>query len=141
MRLRLKNRSQKAMATVTCVIVPTAAIQTSPDSKFVYIVKEQGPATQPDAATEPAATGAAGGGKEHRPQAVVEMRNVVVGPQEGEETVVTKGVEPGDVVVTVGVDKLEDGARVTIGSPGDAASQPATAAGTQQGGRRKRHSQ
>ncbi len=128
------------------VIVPTAAVQISPDSQFIYVMH----ALAPHAETEPAGEGEGkaeskpegkaegkaegkGGGKTREgpglPEGTVEMRNVEVGEQQGDETVITKGIEPGEEVVTDGVDKLEDGAKVSIGqaaSTNPASSGPAT---------------
>jgi multidrug efflux system membrane fusion protein len=67
------------------VIVPAPAVQRSPQSAFVYIVKED---------------------------QTVEMRNIVAGPVEGDDAVIEKGVEPGEVVVIDGVDKLQQGTKV-----------------------------
>ena len=66
-------------------IVPTAAIQRSPQGTFVYVVKDD---------------------------TTVEMRNIVVGPSEGDEVVIEKGLTPGEVVVIEGVDKLQRGTKV-----------------------------
>ena len=64
------------------------------------------------------------------PEKVVELRNVTVGHQEGDETVIENGVEPGDVVVTDGVDKLQQGTKVTVTMQRPAAtSRPARGAG------------
>jgi membrane fusion protein, multidrug efflux system len=68
------------------VIVPAAAIQRSPQSTFVYVVKEDG---------------------------TVESRNVAVGPGEGDEVSIAKGLSAGEVVVVEGVDRLQQGTRVT----------------------------
>ena len=87
-------------------LVPAAAIQRGPDSQFVYVVKSDD------------------GGKA---DATVDVRNVTVGPTEGEQTVVESGVQPGDVVVTDGVDKLQPGAKVSVrgrGGPGGASTRP-----------------
>jgi multidrug efflux system membrane fusion protein len=70
------------------VIVPTPAVQRSPQSTFVYVV-----------------------GSEN----TVKMRDVVVGPSEGDETAIESGLASGEVVVTDGVDRLQDGAKVTTG--------------------------
>lgn len=81
-------------------LVPAAAIQRGPDSQFVYVVK---------------------------PDETVEVHNVTVGPTEGEQTVIEEGVQPGDVVVTDGVDKLQPGAKVSVrgrGGPGGASTRP-----------------
>jgi membrane fusion protein, multidrug efflux system len=66
-------------------IVPTAAIQRSPQGTFVYVVKDD---------------------------STVEMRNVVVGPNEGDEAAIEKGLAPDEVVVIEGVDKLQRGMKV-----------------------------
>jgi multidrug efflux system membrane fusion protein len=68
------------------VIVPSAAVQRSPQSTFVWVV---------------------------RPDGVVEMRPCDVRATEGDESVVGGGVTPGDTVVTDGVDRLQQGTRVS----------------------------
>ncbi len=75
------------------VIVPSAAVQRGTQS-FMYVVKDD----------------------------AVELRNIVVGPTEGEETIIESGLEAGEVVVTDGVDKLQPGTKVTVAkvSPGAA---------------------
>jgi multidrug efflux system membrane fusion protein len=67
------------------VIVPSAAIQRSPQSTFVYVVK---------------------------PDKSVEMRNVEVRLTDGEDTAIKSGISVGEVVVTDGVDKLQQGTKV-----------------------------
>jgi multidrug efflux system membrane fusion protein len=69
------------------VLVPTAALQRSPQSTYVYVVK---------------------------PDATVEMRNVEVQLTEGDDSAISKGVSPGDVVVVDGVDKLQPGTVVAL---------------------------
>jgi multidrug efflux system membrane fusion protein len=81
------------------VIVPTAAIQRSPQSTFAYVVK---------------------------PDSSVDMRNVEVQVTQGDDTVVRKGIAAGETVVTDGVDKLQPGTKVTLGAPG---GEPGSAAG------------
>jgi multidrug efflux system membrane fusion protein len=66
-------------------IVPVAAIQRSPQSTFVYVVKED---------------------------STVEVRKVVLGPSEGDEIVVDNGLATGEVVVIEGVDRLQKGMKV-----------------------------
>jgi multidrug efflux system membrane fusion protein len=66
-------------------------VQHGPDFDFVYIVKP---------------------GKEEGEQ-VVELRQIQTGPTEGDQTVITDGLQPGDVVVTDGLDKLHPGAKVS----------------------------
>jgi len=68
------------------LIVPSAAVQLSPRSKFIYVVK---------------------------PDSTVDARDVVVRLTEGDDTVIASGVAPGDVVVTDGVDKLQQGTTVS----------------------------
>jgi len=63
-------------------IVPSAAVQRSPQGTFVYVVKDDG---------------------------AVEIRYVVVGPSEGEAVAIEQGLTPGEVVVIEGVDKLQRG--------------------------------
>ena len=67
------------------VIAPAAAVQHSPDSAFVYVVKED---------------------------KTVEMRTVTPGPMQGDEALIDKGLAAGEVVVIDGVDKLQNGTRV-----------------------------
>jgi multidrug efflux system membrane fusion protein len=69
------------------VLVPTAAIQRSPTSTFVYRVK---------------------------PDRTVEIANVTVQLTEGDSTAVRTGLASGDVVVTDGVDRLRPGAKVAV---------------------------
>jgi multidrug efflux system membrane fusion protein len=78
-------------------IVPTAAVQRSPRSTFVYVVKHD--PTKPE-------------------EGLVAQRDVTVGPSssEGDETVVESGLAAGEAVVIEGVDKLIDGSRVTTGA-------------------------
>lgn len=73
------------------VLVPSASVQRSPRSTFVYIAKvdEKGDGT-------------------------VELREVTTGPSEGDETVIEKGVAPGELVITEGVDKLQSGSKVSV---------------------------
>jgi membrane fusion protein, multidrug efflux system len=69
------------------VLIPTAALQRSPQSTYVWVVKREG---------------------------TVEMRNVDVQLTEGEETSIRKGVSPGEIVVVDGVDKLQPGTMVAL---------------------------
>ena len=69
-----------------------------------------------------------------------------VGPDEADTTVVTTGVSAGDVLVTVGVDKLVAGMKVTPRAAtrpttGPAAAEPATTGSAQgrSGGGRRHH--
>jgi len=69
------------------VLAPTATIQRSNNSTYVYLVK---------------------------PDDSVTVRQIATGVAEGSETEVTSGLEPGDVVVLSGVDRLTEGAKVTV---------------------------
>jgi multidrug efflux system membrane fusion protein len=66
-------------------LVPNAAIQHSPQSAFVYVVK---------------------------PDQTVETRNVEVQLTQGDETAIASGLKPAEIVVTDGVDKLQPGTKV-----------------------------
>jgi multidrug efflux system membrane fusion protein len=119
------------------VIVPAAAVQRGPSgSTFVYIAKRQSATTRPAVAeekpaAEPPARGeqsaaAAPSSRPSQPEFAVELQNVVAGHQEGDQIVVESGVEPGDIVVTDGVDKLQQGTKVTVSMQRPAAtSRPA----------------
>jgi multidrug efflux system membrane fusion protein len=72
-------------------IVPAAAIQRSPQSTFVYLVKGD---------------------------STVEVRNIVVGASEGDNVSIDSGLSPGEVVVTEGVDRLQQGTKVAARTAG-----------------------
>ncbi|MEA2603956.1 MAG: rane fusion protein multidrug efflux system [Acidobacteriota bacterium] len=74
------------------VVVPTAALQRSPQATYVYLVK---------------------------PDHTVESRNVTVQLTEGDEATIGSGLQPGDLVVIDGVDKLRPGMKVDV-STGEA---------------------
>ena len=82
------------------VIVPVAAVQRGPQGAYVWIVGSDGTAS---------------------------MRTVTLGISEGGNQQITKGLAPGDRVVTDGEDKLQDGSKVTV----RAEAPPAAPAGTQ----------
>ena len=84
------------------VLVPNAAIQQSPTSQFVYVVKAD---------------------------STVDVREVETGASEGDDTIITKGLAAGETVVTEGVDKLVQGAKVNVGGRGGA-TRPGGGAGT-----------
>ncbi len=105
-RLLLDTRHQT-------VIVPTAAIQHSPASAFVYRVKED---------------------------KSVEVRNVVTTLSEGEQSSIDSGLDPGDVVVIDGIDRLERGTKVVVrmaGAP-PAGAPEASGAGRGRGAGKKK---
>ena len=84
------------------VLVPNAAIQRGTQSTFAFVVKED---------------------------QTVEARPVEVRLTEGDTSAVSKGLAAGDVVVTEGVDKLQNGSKVETGKPGAASGAPATTSG------------
>ncbi len=67
------------------VIIPNAAIQHSPNTTFVYVVKKD--------------------------QSVA-VREIAAGVVDGDEALVEKGIEAGEVVAVDGLDKLEQGTKV-----------------------------
>ena len=79
-------------------LIPTATVQRNSTTTYVFLV-------QPN----------------HR----VTVRAITVGTTEGDETEVTSGLAPGDVIVMTGVDKLQEG---TLVSAHMAGSQEATGA-------------
>jgi len=72
------------------VIVPTAAIQQSPQGAFVYVVKADG---------------------------TVDMRTVELQATEGDNTALRAGLKAGEVVVTDGLEKLRPGSKVSVAKP------------------------
>jgi membrane fusion protein, multidrug efflux system len=53
------------------------------------------------------------------PDQTVAVRPITVGTTEGDQSEITAGLEPGDAVVTVGVDRLEEGGKVIAQMPGE----------------------
>ena len=72
-------------------LVPVAAIQRGTQGTFVYVVGQE--------------------------QAVA-IRTVTLGPVSGDIVAIEKGLAPGDQVVIDGADKLRDGAKVEVATPG-----------------------
>jgi membrane fusion protein, multidrug efflux system len=68
------------------VVVPSQAVQTGQDGQYVFVVKDD---------------------------STVEQRTIVPGQRVADDTVVQKGLTPGETVVTEGQLRLEPGARVT----------------------------
>lgn len=78
------------------MLIPSSAVQISTTSRFVFVVKSDD---------------------------TVERRNVTVGRTENEKTVVTEGLAVGDVVVTEGLDRLQNGAKIAPRTPPPAAKE------------------
>jgi multidrug efflux system membrane fusion protein len=74
------------------VVVPSAAVQASQAGQYVFVVK---------------------------PDRTVEVRNVTIERQQGDEMVVGQGIAPGDEVVTDGQLRLTAGATVATGTRGE----------------------
>lgn len=72
------------------VLVPSPAVQTGAPGDYVYVVNADN---------------------------TVSVTNVTTGTTDGTNTVITKGLRPGEEVVTDGVDRLSDGMAVTIAKP------------------------
>ena len=79
-------------------VVPTAAIQRSPQGTFVYLVKAD---------------------------QTVTVRPVKLGPSEGDETAIDEGLAPGDRVVVEGAERLREGSKVEVKGPGPGTSRKA----------------
>jgi multidrug efflux system membrane fusion protein len=108
------------------VLVPTAAIQHTPTSSFVYVFKKGDPATTKPSAADTGAKpegDAKAHGKSRGPDSgipgTVTIRQVTegqsqaaIGQDEEDTTAITSGLEPGEIVVTDGVDKLLEGTKV-----------------------------
>ena len=56
------------------------------------------------------------------PDRTVNIRSITVGTTEGDQSEITAGLAPGDAVVTVGVDRLEEGGKVNPEVPGEKSS-------------------
>ncbi len=80
------------------IVVPAAAVQASQAGQFVFVVKAD---------------------------RTVEVRNITVERQQGDEIVVAQGLKPGEEVVTDGQLRLTAGARVTTGTRGEGPAEPA----------------
>ncbi len=49
-----------------------------------------------------------------KPDSTVTVRNIMLGTTEGDDSEVTSGLMPGEVVVMTGVDKLQEGTKVNV---------------------------
>jgi len=75
------------------IVVPSIAVQTSQAGQFVYVVK-------PDDKT-------------------AEVRNIAVERQQGDESIISHGLRPGEEVVTDGQLRLNPGSKVVTGTRGE----------------------
>ena len=92
------------------VVIPTGAVQRGPNGTFVYVVKDDDS---------------------------VSVRPITVQKQDETQTVISKGLEAPERVVTTGFVRLTDGTRVAIGSGEAPAAQPAGQRPQGQGGGRR----
>jgi membrane fusion protein, multidrug efflux system len=76
-------------------VVPTAAIQRSPQGPFVCLVK---------------------------PEQTVTVRQVRLGPSEGDNSAIDEGLAPGDLVVVEGAERLREGSKVALKNQGPTTS-------------------
>lgn len=86
------------------VVVPAAAVQRGPDRSFVYVVQ---------------------------PDSTVALRTVQPGAVQGDMVSIVEGVAVDEAVVTDGIDRLTDKAKVSVkgGGPSSPATPPAAVAG------------
>ena len=92
------------------VVIPTGAVQRGPNGTFVYVVKDDD---------------------------TVSVRPITVQKQDETQTVISKGLEAPERVVTTGFVRLTDGTKVAIGSGEAPAAQPAGQRPQGQGGARR----
>ena len=79
------------------IVVPAAAVQASQAGQYVFVVK---------------------------PDRTVELRNVTIERQQGEEMVIAQGLAAGEEIVTDGHLRLTPGARVVTGTRGQGSGEP-----------------
>jgi multidrug efflux system membrane fusion protein len=84
------------------VLVPTPAVQTGAPGEFVYLVNSDDSVT---------------------------VQKVTTGPSDGKNTVILSGISNGQTVVTDGMDRLSDGAKIKLAGakPAESSSAPASA--------------
>lgn len=107
-------------------LVSNAAIQRNGTSTFLYVVQ----ADNTNGADGKRNSGPAGSHDGSTVSGAVTVRMVNIGATGADESEVLSGVSPGDVVITQGVDKLQDGSRVQaqIPQPGNPQANPAAGA-------------
>jgi multidrug efflux system membrane fusion protein len=94
------------------VLVPTAAVQNGAPGYYVYLVNAD---------------------------QSVSVHKVTPGPSDGKNTVIQSGLAAGQTVVTDGMDRLTDGAKIKIAGPAPAGGAAAPAPGSQKHGARPSH--
>ncbi len=95
-------------------LIPTSAVQRNSQRTYIYLVKDIHP---PKSASQESGEKAAAGSTGEASQGMdgtATVRTITVGISEGDETEVTSGIDPGDVVVVTGVDRLQEGTKVRV---------------------------
>jgi membrane fusion protein, multidrug efflux system len=92
------------------VVVPSAAVQRGPRGAYVYVIDQNNTASR---------------------------RNVTVGHEDAQGSIITEGVKPGDKVVIDGASRLSDATKVTIVQPAAAGSAPTAGQPAAPGTRRR----
>lgn len=103
-------------------IVPPAAIQRGPQGTFVYVVTNAPPPPAGTPAPAPANNTTGANGAPSGPGKIVNLRQVTVAITEGDQAGITAGLQPGEVVVIDGMDKLQDGTKVDARPPAQSSS-------------------
>lgn len=80
-------------------LAPTATIQRNSQYTYVFLVK---------------------------PDSSVTVRPITIGTTEGDDAEVTSGLSPGDVIVMTGVDKLQEGSKVSVHFAGETSAPAAS---------------
>jgi len=96
------NVRLKVRTGLSAIVVPTAAVQQGSQGAFVYALDEAD---------------------------TVHIRRIATGTVDGERVAVETGLEPGVRVVTEGVDRLREGAKVEIVTGNEQAARPAPVPG------------
>ena len=111
-------------------IVPPAAIQRGPQGTFVYVVTNAPPPPAGTPAPAPAAGANGANSAPAGPGKIVNLRQVTVAITEGDQAGINSGLQPGEVVVIDGMDKLQDGTKVDAHAPAQSSSTGSGAPGT-----------
>jgi membrane fusion protein, multidrug efflux system len=99
------------------VLVPTTAVLSGAPGNYVYFVnKNAKPKDDKDKDDK--------SGKDDNSD-TVSVHPVTLGPSDGKNTVITKGLNVGDTVVVDGTDRLSDGAKIKVAPPQGAKAAPA----------------
>ncbi len=95
-------------------LIPTAAVQRNSQKTYVYLVNDLHQAKNPTPAHAGQATSTSASNTEKPLDGTVTVRTITVGISEGDESEATSGIDPGDVVVMTGVDRLQDSTKVRV---------------------------